>query len=142
MEDCMAIKIKHKNLIVDGRIWYDYVSEDSEMLILHIEGEDISESAQALDCFSALIEVRRKLEKKDAYPLVMGANKRVYPSPMQRNMGDGRSAYMQRMGAPAVMSDCVDIFEPCNYEDISTVVEQEQYHNRWISEKLQKNKHE
>lgn len=138
MEDCIEIKIKCGDMIINGRIWYEYLSENADVLTLYVKGEGIFESAQAPDCFSALTEVRKKLEKMNVFLLVMGANEKVYPSPMQQNMGDGRNAYIQRMGKPAMMSDCIDIFAPCDYEYVSTVGKQQQYHTRWISEKVQR----
>ena len=134
MEDCKDIKLKRGDKIMDGQIWYEYVSDDSDMLILHIKTDGIMLSATAHDCFSALIDVRNQLEEINIYPLIMGAHQKVYPSPMQQSMGDGRTAYLQRMGNPALQSDCVDIFDPCNVDDVSSIAAQEQYHNRWIAD--------
>ena len=134
MEDCTDIKLKWGDRIIDGQICYEYVSDDSDLLLLHIKAEGIRLSATAHDCFSALVDVRNQLKEIGAYPLIMGAHKKVYPSPMQRSMGDGRKAYLQRMGNPALLSDCVDIFDPCNEDDVSSVEAQEQYHNNWIAE--------
>ena len=129
----MNIKIKLGNGITNGLVWYDYPQEDSDTLVLHIDAEDLHFSAPANNCFAALTAVRKELEKLGAYPLIMGAHEKVYPSPMQLGMGDGRKAYLQRMGKPALMSDCVDIFDPCKEEDVSSVEMQVQYHNRWIA---------
>ena len=38
------------------------------------------------------------------------------------------------MGNPALQRDCVDIFDPCNEDDLSSVEAQEQYHNSWLAE--------
>ena len=133
MEDRVDIKIKHGHRIINGVIWYEYSPDDSDILILHIEAEGIILSASANNCFSALTALRKDLEMMNAYPLVMGAHEKVYPSPMQLGMGDGRKAYFQRIGKPALMSDCVDIFDPCGVDDVSSIEAQQQYHNRWIA---------
>ena len=133
MEDHVDIKIKHGHRIIDGAIWYEYSPDDSDILILHIEAEGIILSASGNNCFSALTALRKDLEMMNAYPLVMGAHEKVYPSPMQLGMGDGRKAYFQQMGKPALMSDSVDIFDPCGVDDVSSIEAQQQYHNRWIA---------
>ena len=129
----MEIKLIQFNTVVEGQLWYDYCTENPEMVVLHISTGAFTVSTRALDCFSALIEARKALEKSGIIPLVMGAHRRVYPSPMQLDMGDGRKAYLQEMGRRTRMSDCVDIFDPCNREDVASVAEQEQYHTSWIS---------
>ena len=67
MEDCIDIKLKWGDRIIDGQICYEYVSDDSDLLLLHIKAEGIRLSATAHDCFSALVDVRNQLEEIGAY---------------------------------------------------------------------------
>lgn len=108
-----------------------YCEDDNDEIHLVIEFENVKEEVTANDCFTALTEVRKALEKKHAVPLVLGADRRVYPSPMQQQMGCGTTAYVQHWGEPAKSKDIVDIFDPAKPDDVTTVKEQLEYHEKW-----------
>ncbi|WP_138209301.1 hypothetical protein [Hathewaya histolytica] len=82
--------------------------------------------------FDALTKLRTGLEQDGIQILCKGANRNVYPSAMQLNMGTGRSAYILTIHKQATQRDVVDIFEPSNINECVSVAEQKQYFNLWI----------
>lgn len=133
MKDRQHIEILWQGNILEGEIAYGYAADSSDEIVLHIRMGEHTFTSQGQHCFAALIGVRKQMEKIGAAPLIMGAHRAVYPSPMQCGMGDGRTAYLQRLEAPAKMADCVDIFAPCALDTVSSVMEQEHFHRLWIA---------
>jgi hypothetical protein len=83
------------------------------------------------DLFEALVALRLELEKIEALLLCAGARSDVFPSGMSRGMGGGRKAYITRIGAPALRTDLVDIFEYAKPEIVGTVAQQQAHHKKW-----------
>ena len=83
--------------------------------------------------FKALLMFREYLEKESLQLLCNGAMKEVYPSPMQMSMGCGRTGYIQEMGKQASNDNIVDLFEFEPSLTYSTIKEQLEYHNLWLS---------
>jgi hypothetical protein len=84
------------------------------------------------DCFAALTSVRESLEKMGARLLCQGCRPDVYPSGMSRDMGGGRKAYINKLGAPALRTDIIDIFDYAEPEAVGTVAEQRAFHEKWV----------
>lgn len=82
--------------------------------------------------FSALLTLRKELEKKNIQIVCNGAARNVYPSSMQMSMGSGRIAYKLSKGQQAKNSDIVDIFD-CDEElDFVDIDEQLKYYIEWL----------
>ncbi len=84
------------------------------------------------DLFDALIALRTELEGTGAQLLCAGARLDVFPSGMSRSMGGGRKAYATRPGAPALVTDLVDIFDYAGPEIVGSVAQQEAFHQEWV----------
>ncbi|MFA5264599.1 MAG: hypothetical protein WC378_12325 [Opitutaceae bacterium] len=83
------------------------------------------------DLFEALNALRGALEKIGGQLLCAGARPDVFPSGMSRGMGGGRKAYITRIGAPALRTDLVDIFDYAGPELVGTVAQQKAFHEKW-----------
>lgn len=83
--------------------------------------------------FKALLMFREYLQKESLQLLCNGAMKEVYPSPMQMSMGCCRIGYIQEMGRQASNDNIVDLFEFEPSLTPSTIKEQLEYHNLWLS---------
>lgn len=83
--------------------------------------------------FKALLMFREYLQKESLQLLCNGAMKEVYPSPMQMSMGCCRIGYIQEMGKQASNDNIVDLFEFEPSLTPSTIKEQLEYHNLWLS---------
>lgn len=90
-------------------------------------------SAEALDYFEALCNVRLELEKDGLIPFCYGASINVFPSPMARQMGRGKSAYKMEMGKQTTRECAVRIFESGADVIPSPVALQKQYFNDWLA---------
>ncbi|MDB5105337.1 MAG: hypothetical protein JWP91_3026 [Fibrobacteres bacterium] len=111
--------------------WEESPSDnDSVMLQLKVSDGDFSSTAE--DYFSALVEIRRQLEKHGRMLVAYGASLNVYPSPMSRSMGTGEKAYKLTLGLQAKTSDLVSIFESGPDVNPSTVEEQEEFFRKWL----------
>lgn len=108
-------------------------TEDGVSLAAEIPG--VGEySIDGPDAFEALCELRRRLEPLGVLVRCAGACRNVFPSPMARSMGAGRSAYRLVLGRPARTEDLVDIFTPM-YDgcDLATVAEQAAFYEEWLT---------
>ena len=56
--------------------------------------------------------------------LCAGARPDIFPSGMSRGMGDGRKAYITRLGQPALRTGLVDIFDDAELDAVRTIEEQ------------------
>jgi hypothetical protein len=79
-----------------------------------------------------LRDIRSELQKYNIFLLINGSRKDVYPSGMSL---PGMMAYVQTMGKQnSSLNDLVNIFdETIQLDMISTVEEQDKYHNTWIN---------
>lgn len=82
------------------------------------------------DFFSALLNLRKQLEKHHIQVQCQGSRRDVWPSAMARQMGKGLTAYTCEIGK--VAANVVSIFEPAPKFDCVTVAEQERYHRQWV----------
>ena len=89
-------------------------------------------SAEAFDFFEALCIIRLELEKDGLIPFCYGASLNVYPSPMARQMGRGKSGYKMALGKPASREDAVRIFEEGTDVIPSSVKQQREYFDEWL----------
>ncbi len=105
-------------------------NEDNIKLELHYHGNKIESSSE--NYFDALTDIRDVLEKDDIQILCKGANRNVYPSAMQLNMGTGRAAYTLTINNQARQKDLVNIFDSSNITECVSVDEQKEYFNLWI----------
>jgi hypothetical protein len=105
---------------------------DENSVLLKLTLPDSAIEAQAEDFFSALAEIRTRLERSGRLLENYGSSLHVYPSPMSRNMGSGEKAYRLAMGRQAMSSDLVSIFESGPDVVPSTVSEQENFYRGWL----------
>jgi hypothetical protein len=83
--------------------------ENDSTCWLHLVGVGIDETATSTDYFESFVNIRKKLAKRNLYPLCYASSRNVWPSGMARDMGQGLAAYKLTMGLPAV--DLVNIFD-------------------------------
>lgn len=88
---------------------------------------------EAADLFEALRAMREDLEREGCRLLCAGARPDVAPSPMSRQMGAGRKAYILRLVQPAATADLVDIFDDAAPAAVGTVAEQRAYVAAWTA---------
>lgn len=133
LEEIIQIKLKSNSNKVENAELYlydeDLDNNDYVKLELHYRNKTIQYSEE--NYFDALTNLRKKLEEDKIQILCKGANKNVYPSAMQLNMGTGRNAYILTMHKQAKLQDVVDIFEPSNINECTTIDEQKQYFDLW-----------
>src|SRR4051812_45315099 len=84
--------------------------DDSVTLRIDEPSEYSGLAFSAADFFSALADLRTRMEKDGLHVRCAGSCRDVYPSGMARSMGAGRKAYRLKRGAPARTADLVDIF--------------------------------
>ncbi|MBF0528828.1 MAG: hypothetical protein HQK55_06075 [Deltaproteobacteria bacterium] len=100
------------------------IKEQDANCRLHLIGDGIDEAATGPDYFESFTEIRRRLARRNIFPLCYGASKNVWPSGMARDMLQGLAAYRLKLGFPAKENDLVDIF--ANAPDIEPVTPEEQ----------------
>lgn len=128
----IKIKLKNKDKILNGIIYLCQDDFEDIKIELSYKNEKIIKFSE--NCFEALIEIRKELENQKIQILCKGANKMVYPSSMQLNMGIGRSAYLLKIGEQAKVKDIVDIFEEEeNIDKCVSIEEQMKFFKLWIN---------
>lgn len=85
------------------------------------------------DLFDALMLLRIELERMNVQLLCNGARRDVFPSGMCRDMGHGGSAYIMKLGRPALPTDLVDIFDYSEDPSLGSVSEQQDFYRKWRS---------
>lgn len=105
---------------------------DPDIVKLTLLWKDNNIMVKGPDFFDALQSLRIELEKLGCIPICNGSSRNVYPSPMQRNMGYGRTAYLLTIGKQAKKADIVDIFEKTVDIQISSVQEQNLFYQQWL----------
>ncbi len=88
---------------------------------------------ESSDCFGALTEIRRELEKEDIKLLCYGSCKNVRPSGMSRDMGGGIKAYRYALGKKPEMNDLVNIFATGPDVIPASIREQEDFWQTWVN---------
>ena len=84
------------------------------------------------DLFEALIALRNTLEEKGAVLLCAGARRDVFPSGMQRDMAGGGKAYVIRLGVHATVKNILDIFDPADAAQVTSVSDQRAFFEEWL----------
>lgn len=132
LDEIIAIKIKSNDKVEDAELYlYDEDLDNNENVKIELYYCNRKIESSEENYFDALTKLRRKLEKDNIKIMCKGANRNVYPSAMQLNMGTGRNAYTLIMHKQAMQRDVVDIFEPSSVDECVSIDEQEQYFNLW-----------
>lgn len=84
------------------------------------------------DLFESLINLRQQLHSKDILLLCNGSRRNIFPSPMLRQSGGGKKAYLLRLGVPARREDIVNIFDPAEINDVDTIENQKKFYDQWL----------
>lgn len=84
------------------------------------------------DLFECLVDLRQEFSVKKYLLLCNGARVNVYPSPMSRDMGGARLAYLLTLGKQSKREDLIDIFNYAEFIDIGSVEEQKRFYNSWL----------
>ena len=128
----VKLLMKEEKLVFADLVLYEEAIDDEDMVLLEItvEGQKISYKSE--NFFSALVNLREELEKKNIQIICNGAAKNIYPSPMQMSMGDGRTAYKLCMGKQARNSDVVDIFDYDEDLEFANIEDQSKYYAEWL----------
>jgi hypothetical protein len=95
-----------------------------------VDGEKGYYADDPEDFFSALLDLRTRLERDGVQLLCQGARRDVWPSAMARQMGKGLKAYVCELGKPG--TELVEIFEVAPPSACVTVAEQRRYHEQWF----------
>lgn len=97
---------------------------------LHLVGEGIDETSTSSDYFESFANIRRRLARRNIFPLCYASSRNVWPSGMARDMGQGLVAYKLKTGCTA--EELVDIFD--NAQDIEPVTpkEQAEFSKAWL----------
>jgi hypothetical protein len=85
------------------------------------------------DFFEALVGIRKQVEPAGLLLAIYGSSRNVWPSAMARQMGLGRTAYRMTMGKQALKQDMVNIFATGPDAEPVTVVEQEDFKEKWFA---------
>lgn len=134
-DEKIEIKLKEGfQKIADAILYlYDEAPEDDRYIKVELQNGHLIYNEIAECYFDALVALRIKLEEINIQILCKGATINVYPSPMQRNMGNGRKAYKLYMKQQAKMENVVDIFEPGVENECVSVTKQKEFYDLWLS---------
>lgn len=113
-------------------VLYEEAIDDEDVVLLEITVDNQKLSYKSENFFSALLNLRKELEKKNIQIICNGAAKNIYPSPMQMCMGSGRTAYKLCMGKQARNLDVVDIFDCDEGLEFSNIEDQSKYYAEWL----------
>ena len=102
-------------------------------LHLFLEGEDKQVFKSKRSLFDAFAQARLAWEPRGIRFACMGTHERVYPSPMQEDMGVNTLAYKAELGKQAMSADMVDIFAPDPEMSCATVHDQAAFRERWFA---------
>lgn len=122
--------INEEKQIYTDLFLYDDAEDDTVLLEIIVENQILRYKDD--NFFSALLELRTELEKKNIQIICNGSAKNIYPSPMQVKMGTGRSAYKLFVGKQAQNIDVVDIFDCDEGLEFVNIEEQYNYYTEWI----------
>lgn len=93
----------------------------------------ISVSGRADDFFEALTAVRQQLEMHGLLPLVWGASRDVYTSPMARDLSHGQLAWRLVPGCKPAKDQLLNIFESGADMQVVSVAEQRACFEHWLA---------
>lgn len=129
MNETKSIKV----LLGDGSVREGQVTiSDGPPWKLTLSGINLSvQEFSGKDLFDSLVALREALEAAGAQLLCAGARPDVCPSGMSRSMGGGRMVYIIRIGAPALRTDLVDVFDYAGPEMIGSVAQQKAFYKKW-----------
>ncbi|MBO3732611.1 hypothetical protein [Glycomyces niveus] len=100
------------------------VPERRPLRLKILQPVELAEEFEANDLFSCLLKARISLEEKGIVLCCQGSRPIVFPSGMQRQMGDGRYAYVLADGEFSAASTEVDIFAPADRWEVGSVADQ------------------
>lgn len=129
--EIIGIKIYYGNKIKEKNL---FLIEKEDEIYLKIIIDDKDYFSKKDNIFDAVVELRKKLEKKDIYLLCNASVINVYPSLMQKEFG-GTKAYKLQLGKKATLDDIVEIFDYDDKLKIGSVKEQEEFYENWIKSK-------
>ena len=126
----LPIYYKNDNRIETCQI---FIRDSEELCILDVDRDSGFKRYEADSFFEALTNYRLDLEKEGGILQCNGADKCVFPSPMQLNFG-GEKAYFLEMGKQASLNNVYEIFDQDkpNLNCVS-VAEQKQFYEDWFT---------
>ena len=126
----LPIYYKNENRIETCQI---FIRDSEELCILDVERDSGFKRYEADSFFEALTNYRLDLEKEGEILQCNGADRCVFPSPMQMNFG-GEKAYFLEMGKQASLNNVYEIFDQDkpNLNCVS-VAEQKQFYDDWFT---------
>ena len=127
----VKLLINNTNMITKELLIIEDLPEEPDLIILKIKIGDKCIRCSHDNYFSALIDVRKHLEKENIQIMCNGAAKNVYPSAMQFDMGNTRKAYKLYLAQSPKMADMVDIFEYEEGLEFVSIDKQIQFFNQW-----------
>lgn len=133
MEEKKIMILTDEKILKEGylEIWEE-CPDDEEFVMLKLYCEGICYESKSDNFFSALIDIRKKLEKEGLQILCNGAAINVYPSNMQLSMGTCSKAYKMRLYKSAITNDLVDIFDFDNTLSFVSIDEQLAFYQKWM----------
>jgi hypothetical protein len=125
-------------VILQGRIGYSTEDSGECFVQLELDGHPSIEARAPWDLFTALGEVRAALEPDRIVLKVNGARLNVYPSGMQRDMGQGLPAYVMHLPRTTTHLESVNIFDPApDGEPLASISAQKAWRDEWIRSPLE-----
>ena len=97
-------------------------------LFLELDGSTVAQGKSG-SYFNALLQLRKRLEERDAIVLCWGARQRVWPTGIQNDMGAGLAASIRNEDGTAA-GEKKWIFEPIEPEVASSVNDQIEFAKR------------
>ncbi|TMV50631.1 hypothetical protein FE783_08015 [Paenibacillus mesophilus] len=125
--------LNRERTIYKELILYEEAPDDEDMVLVetNVMGKEMKFKSE--NFFSALLALRRQLEKENIQIVCNGSAKCVYPSRMQLSMGSGRKAYKLSMGQQAKISNVVDIFDCDERFEFVDIDKQSKYYAEWLN---------
>jgi hypothetical protein len=128
------MRIDLKGIWINDRVLLDLIlnvveSEEDDIITIEVKFNDNVVKTEGEYCFIALQELRKQLFERGVEICCYGAKKNVYPSPMMMNSS---KAYLLTVGKQAKVEDIVEIFDPCELDEITTVEDQNLFYQEWI----------
>jgi len=125
--------------VVDGRtsVTWSLVltkSERPSVTLALSDGSGRTWEATGGDVFDALMKLRLKAEPDGVQVCCNGARRNAWSSGMQRDMGEGFSTYLLRLGEHHERPESVPTFAPAPAAEVTSVAEQVAFHEQWMAE--------
>lgn len=90
-------------------------------------------AAEEVDCWWALLAIRKQLDPLGIRLLCQGSRRDVWPSGMSAQMSDGLKAYVHVLGRRGRSADLVNVFDPAPADLVGTIAEQTADRDAWAS---------